>query len=350
MPDFMRKAAIKGGFATKKQTAYGTAVTDVDITEAHPYEGNQIDFTVEKIDDKDQAGKGNEFPTWQANTTCSTQGTMNFHASSYILGFGFALVNGKLVTSQPDDVGAPDTYEHECSMMDIDDPAVGKQLPCFTYVEQLSTDHKRKYRDMLVKSLALSGQTGEHLKLGLELLGSGHWETSSITMPSLVQTSFLRFVDIQFDYDGTPLSAQLKDVNFKHVNTLAENDGYFPGSGILNETDGAPQVRGRCLCSARSVELTFKMLIKNFDLETDMLNNTEKAITITAEGSTIETTYKHKLVLELPKVILKATKLGESDGFFVFDVETTILWDSTLNAPYKATIQNNVPEYLGTPT
>ena len=122
----------------------------------------------EKIDDKDQAGKGNEFPTWQANTTCSTQGTMNFHASSYILGFGFALVNGKLVTSQPDDVGAPDTYEHECSMMDIDDPAVGKQLPCFTYVEQLSTEHQRKYRDMLVKSLAISGQTGEHLNLNLE--------------------------------------------------------------------------------------------------------------------------------------------------------------------------------------
>lgn len=180
MPDYMRKAAIRGGFSTKKQTAYGTAVTDVDITEAHPYEGNQIDFTVEKIDDKDQAGKGNEFPTWQANTTCSTQGTMNFHASSYILGFGFALVNGKLVTSQPDDVGAPDTYEHECSMMDIDDPAVGKQLPCFTYVEQLSTEHQRKYRDMLVKSLAISGQTGEHLKLNLELLGSGHRETSHI--------------------------------------------------------------------------------------------------------------------------------------------------------------------------
>lgn len=349
MSDYIRKA-IKGAFSTKQQSAYGTALSDTDITEAHPYEGNQIERSLEKFTDAELAGKGHEFPTYQRNRTANTSGSLSFDGSSYILGWVFSFINGNIMTNQPDDVNAPNTYQHENKMMNIDEPAIGKQLPVFTYVEQLADGVQNRYRDMLIKTLTITGKTGEQLKVQVELIGSGHYETSSLTMPDLVTTSFLRFSDIQLSYGGVNISADIKEITFKHINELSEKDGYFPGSGYLNSNPGAPQIRGRCLLIKRSVELSFKMLMKtDSTIEADSLANTIKAITVTAEGELIEDAYKHKLTIELPKVAIGEVKTSEDEGLFCLDCTCTVMWDSTLNAPYKSTIINTTPSYLVLP-
>jgi hypothetical protein len=344
MGDYIRKIGRKLALSADRQTAYGTALT-TSINASHPYEGNKIEKTLDKFTDEGQVGSGHEGSTYQKNKTSDTKGTLTFDGSSYILGLAFAFGNGKIVTTQPELTTM--TSVHEITQMNIDDPAVGKQLPATTIVEQRAVGKQRKFRDMIVKSIQLSGKTDEQLKVQVEFQGSGHYESSNLTMPGFVQTSFLRFVDVQFNYGGTEISAELQDLTFKHTNELALKTGYHPGCPALNTTPGAPKCRGRCLVTKRTVELSFKMLIKtDTTIDEDELSNEVKSITISAEGETIEGTYKHKMLLEFPSCAVKATKDTDEEDLEAYDVEMTIHWDDTIDGFYKATITNNVPSYL----
>lgn len=342
---YLRKAAQKVAIDVTQQTAYGTTLA-VDPTKSHPFDGSLIERPVEKTDDRDHVGKGHEFATMQENKFSDTRGSMTFLGSSWILGWAFAFANGSAIPTQ---LGTTSAYDHVCKMMNIDDPAVGKQLPVTTLVEELGTGVQKKYRDMLVKSLTLTGKTGEHLSCQTEVVGSGHWEASSVTMPDLVTTSFLRMADVVFSFNSIDISADVKDFSFKAVNEVDEGGGYFPGSGYLSAADGSPQVRGRCLLGKRTVDLSFTALLKDdSSFEAASLANSIVPLTITATGSVIEETYRHKLLLEFPKVAIKGTKIGADGEFFSYNIDCTVMWDTTLGAPYKATITNDVTQYLGT--
>jgi len=347
MGNFVSPKAIRGAFSTNQQTSYGTALPDTSITIAHPYEGNKIEKPLDKWNNKSMAGKGHEFATYVKNKGISTNGSLTFDSSSFILGWALAFLNGSCVSSQPDSTTA---YRHTIKMMDINDPSIGKQLPSFSYVEQLATGVQTKFRDMVIKSITITGKTKEQLKVSVEMLGSGFFETSTITMPAPGPASFLIFADVQLLWGASNISAELKSFSFKHTNELNEKDGYFPGSGRLNSNKDAPQIRGRCLVSSRSVELSWKMAMKtDSTIEADSLTNEVKAVTFTAEGDLIEDTYKHGLSLSFPQVVIKEVKTSEEDGMTCYDCSTELKWDDTLGAPYEAIITNITQSYLDLP-
>lgn len=341
---YQRTVSYKTALSVNQQSAYGTGLPDGDLTIMHPFNGKRAEIEPKKWNDADQSGKGHEYTTTQKNLSVDTKTSLEFDCTSFIAAWMFAFMCGQVVTTQPDAPGSPLVYEHKCKPMDISNPAVGKQLPVTSFVEDIEGE-QYKYRDMIVESGTLSGKTGEHLKLKIDLQGSGHYETSAITMPGLVQSSFLRFVDINLSYNATDYSADLQSIDFKHTNTLAKENGYYPGSGKLDASAGSPQVRGRCLVSKRQTDLSFKMMRTDNTITQDDLQNTELPIVITAEGDTIENAYNHKIQLDL-KIYIEKAKITEEKDFYSYDITAKVIWDDALNAPFEATITNDVPAYL----
>ena len=82
------------------------------------------------------------------------------------------------------------------------------------------------------------------------------------------------------------------------------------------------------------------------NLQNDFENNTEKSITISAEGATIESTYKHKLEISIPKCFFKVVKTGKEGDFFAYDIEVLIAYDSGISAPFQITVVNDIASYL----
>lgn len=342
-----RNVCIDVAYTNKKQSAYGTGVGDADLTEAHPFIGDDnVEVVTEKYDDREEFGKGHEFPTQQHNLVADTRLKRSFEASSRMLAWALAFLAGDITTTQPDGTGAPNTYQHVIKPMDIDDSGVGKQLPVTTIVEALTSFRKRKFRDMLVKSVTLKGELKKQLQLELELVGSGHYEDSTLSMPTPASSSFLRMADVTFTIGSDDVSAKLISFEFKHDNELAEDLGYHPGSGYLDATSGAPQIRGKLEVTKRGVTLKARVLMEAETLDGYQKANTEKAITIVAEGATIESTYKHKLTLEMPVSWLKATPIAREGNLMVYDIEFNVGWSESDSAPWKATIINDVASYL----
>jgi hypothetical protein len=340
-----RKAGLRGAFSTNQQDAYGTALTT--LTHAHPYDGSIFDFTCNKKTNADQVGKGHEHPTMVRNTTCTSGANLKFDGSSFIIGFLAAFGLGDVVTIQPDDVGAPNVYEHTCKEMKIDDPTVGRQLPVTTFVDQISTNWQYKYRDIMVKSFEFSGQLEQDIEASAELLGSGFFEKVAISMPALTGTSFISFSDLNIMYGASSLNAKIQSISFKQISEINEKHGYHPGSPTLNWiTSNPPQCRGRAFVKKRSNELKMRVEAEDDSLHDDMLNNTETAVTITGIGDLIESTYYHKVEIIVPKAVIKVSKLGEQEDSFIYDLDFTNLYDETLEAPHKVVITNNIPSYL----
>ena len=338
-----RSTEMELAFSLKKQSAFGTAIPDTDLTLAHPVESDEI-FTddLETWSDEGSYGKGHEYPTRRENLTASTGFKMTTKASSLFLGWGLAFACGSVTTVQPDDVGAPNTYEHTFKPMDISDPAIGKDLPVATFVQKLTSFRKTLFRDMTVKSLKLSGQVKQHLALELEFVGSGYSESSTLSMPALASVSFLRTADITFNVGGVDISAKLVSFELMHSNAIDEDAGYRPGSGAL--PDGA-QIRAKLPVESRQTAVKFRVEMNDDTFRDYMRNNTPKSVTITAEGTAIEQEYKHKLEITIPKCFLKASPSKEKN-FYVWDIECEVSWDDVSAAPFTAVVTNTTPAYL----
>lgn len=344
-----RTVATKFAFTTKKQGAFGTAIGDADLTLAHPLETDEIaKESPEKWTDQEAFGKGHEFATFQKALVSDSGFSFQTKGSSLMLGWVFAFLCGSVTTSQPDATGAPNTYEHEFTLMDIDNPAVGKQLPATSLVQMLTSFQKTKYRDLVLKKVTISGKRKEHIMIQGELKGSGYWETSSLSMPDLAQVSFLRTADIvNFKLAADEnYAAKLISFEFSGDNSLDENCGYSPSSGFITFGDQTYQIRNKLPVDTRSVSLKFRVEMEDDTLRQYSQQNTKKSLTITAEGDVIEDTYNHKLELTVENAYLKTSEVGKEGKFYVYDVELLLCWDNTIKSPFKAVVVNDIPAYL----
>jgi hypothetical protein len=346
-------AAARWAFANNRQSAYGTALDDVNITLSHTCTALDIvEKNPTKWKDDNVAFKGHWWVTETLPLLADLRMKRSFLGSSFILGYIPALVIGNVVTTQPDPTGSPTVYQHEIKPLRPDDPSFDLQLPVTSIVESYA-GKKIKCRDLLGKGFEITGAKKEWWKINADLVGSGFSETSTLTMPDFMGVTLLGFASVQFDYDGTPIGAKIDNLKFSYQNNLLEDEGYHAGSGFI-EIDGKKyQVRGRLLRNGdkgETFELSFDMLLDSaIDLENDAWKLAEKAITITAEGDKIDDFYNHKMELFYPKVELNTAKLGQKDGLFNYAVTPEIKFDPTLNAPFKIVITNNVSGYLAAP-
>lgn len=344
-------ASRKSAFSLKQQSAYGTALAEVDINKAHPIEGeSQVEHELEKWTDKDEYGKGHHWTTEQKNLTASTSLSRSYRLSSFIASWASAFSLGDVTESQPDQSGSPSVYQLDIKPINISDSTVGQQLPVTTYVESLAPNLQFLYRDLLVKGFKLSGKLKEFLKLSMDMVGSGWEEENSMAMPSLLQTSFLRFPDVIFSYGGTEYTAKLKSFEFGFDSELDEDGGYQPGSGYLYpDTAHKAQVRSQLLATGQSASFKFQVCLENKDILNDFKQNAERALVLSAEGDVIENDYRHKIMITIPKAVLTANKIGNDNKLLVYDCEVGFNWDSATAAPFSIQIITDVSGILALP-
>ena len=327
-------------FSTKKQTAYGTKLADVDLTLSTPFKGPDVAVKTPTLEtDADQAGRGQEFPESQEIERWDARLARSFDLTSLMAGWVAAFGLGAVTTTQPDQPGAPNTYDHQCRFM-----TNTFALPVTSIVEQPISGAALKslYRDLAIADFEISAETLGRLQLACNLVGSGFREDSTLSMPSVTAGSFLRMRGVTFQVGPTgsevDISSRLKSFNLSVNNNPLEDDGYFPGSGLF---------RGRLeYGQRREVGLTFRMLVADA-VERDHLEGNDylKAI-ITAVGAVISTTYNHQIIITVPRLAYTAVPMGFEDGMAVYDIEANVFHDASSGYPLDITVRNTTVSYL----
>jgi hypothetical protein len=336
--------------AFDQQSAYGTALPEASMTFVHAFEGeNFAKETYEKVNDADKYGKGTEFPVGkQLNLTADVQLSRTVDLSSAVAGFLFGFAFGTVTTTLV--VGTTKVYKHEFIPMNIADILVGKQLPVTGYLEQNEIEQKF-YRDMLMKSVKLTGAEKKQVQAAFEMQGSGYWEVTEYTMPDYIPLSYLRTADCTFTVGATDISGKLKNFEFSWTNEV--NPDQYNGGPKLATGQGEFRCRKKMTTKKRKATLTFKMDYEDNDIREDMLLNTERAVTLTAEGDIIETVsevdYRHKLEIICPKAEFDKADITSDNGELALDCSTLLKYDSTLKAPCKVIVYNDIPAYLDMP-
>ncbi|MDA2916447.1 phage tail tube protein [Nitrospinae bacterium AH_259_B05_G02_I21] len=327
-------------FSTKKQTAYGTKLADVDLTLATPFKGPDAVVRTPTIEtDAEQAGRGQEFQQSQEIERWDVRLARSFDMTSLVAAWVSAFGLGQVTTSQPDAGGNPTVYDHQCRFM-----TNTKELPVTSIVENpiSGTTLKSLYRDMAIADFEMSGEINQRLQLAANLIGSGYREASTKTIPSVTAGSFLRMSGVTFQVGPTgsevDVSSRIKGFTLGVNNNPMEDDGYFPGSGLY---------RGRLeYGQRREVELAFQLLVADA-VERDHLeaNDYLKAI-ITSVGAVISTTYKHTLTITVPRLAYRALPIGFEDGMALYSIEANVFHDSSSGYPLDITVRNNTAALL----
>jgi hypothetical protein len=342
-----RSLEMQWAFSSKKQSDYDTKVSDGDLTMTHPVrEVRPAEITKEMRSDREAVGKGHEFATSQWEVARSTALTRVVDGSSYILGWLMAFAMGKVVTTQPDAVYAPNTYQHVFTFFDPDVTGTA-MLPTTTIVEKVTAAAalKRYLWSMAVSSLTISGEGFEHLSASADLLGSGKTTASTLSMPAMPTLSYLTSnkATVKLGDASEVVTTRVRSWNVAINNDPKDARGYFPSSGIY---------RGRLEIGARSAIPALVLdLDATSDLLDDFLANTEVALELLCEGDTIESTYKHSIKFEFPDLIYSAMPIDEADGVYTYGVtfsEEGVLYKTGASpAPLlQVTVINKTASYL----
>ena len=333
-------------FSNKKQNDYDTKVLDADMTMMHPIKESSVGVLSKEIrSDRATFGKGHEFATASWEVARDVRFSRAMDGSSTILGWAFAFAMGKVVTTQPDPTGSPNTYHHKITLFDPVSESTA-MLPTTSIVESVSAGIKRLLYSMAVTSLTISAEGFEQLQVALEMIGSGETEVSTLGKPSMPALSYLtsNYATVKLGDAIEDISTRVRSWSVVLNNNPKEARGYFPTSGMY---------RGRLEIGSRTILPTLVVdVAANSDLLDDFLAETELALDIYCEGAYTEgTTYRHYLRIRFPKLKYRALPLGENDGVFTYAVtfdEETVLYDAASSpAPLvQVDVRNKISSYL----
>lgn len=344
---------VQWAYPKKRQSAYGTANPAADITETHPFEGADI-IAHDPVmsDNAQQFGRGHEFATRLDIMSWNSAMKRTFTATTRILGHMLAFHLGSLTTTGLG--GSPSAYQHD---MEYQDPlgtgyyGSGRQLPVFSVVELVTSGYIRKFRDMQVKSVELTGKLNDWLMLTVECQGSGHKESlTGFTFPDMTTSEGdrLRLSQCVFTHEGADDSCALRSFRFRSEYQFFELDGYCPGSGYLTSADpGSGQIRNKLEFGRRAV--VFEFVLRADDSETlfDRIEQrTEIDAALVFTGSTISGSNKHKLTVTIPKMRYRAVPISTDGDLIVYQVQGVVFMDATLGNPFSVQIVSNETGYL----
>lgn len=342
-----RMVDIMAAVSLLQQSAYGTALTDTNISTAMPFVGT--DFLKESYEKKDdtEVQKGHEWAEGDSVAlTCDVSGSRKIDGDSTAVGWIAAMACGDCTSALAD--GATAAYQHEILPLDA---KVSKQLPVTSIIEDQG-EFKKLYRDICIPEFSISGALKKQLEVTFQLQGSGFWETSTKVMPNLQPVSYLRCGNVKFERDATDIAPQLRSFQFDYKNEMKLDDGYRFGGPYLVVTHSTEtmnyQVRSKCEFKKRTVGLKFKVDYTD-TLYKEMQVGLVKPITITSEGDEIETGHNHGLNIFLPACEIKKADIVDDDGDQCLDCEVLAKYDRTEGFIVKIMVINDTQTYLALP-
>jgi hypothetical protein len=333
-------------FSTKKQSDYDSPLENTDLTLMHPIrEATVAEITREIRSDKATYGKGHEFATSMWEVARDLRFSRTLDGSSTILGWALAFALADVTTTQPNVVGAPNTYLHTMTFFDpvTEDTS---QLPVTSVVERVSKGIERLLYSLAIASVTISAEGFEQLQVAVDLIGSGQTATNALARPSMPTLAYLSSSSalIKMGDSAEDISTRIRSWQVAINNNPREARGYFPGSGLY---------RGRMEIGSRSILPSFVLdVAEDSDLLTDFLAGTEVALDLRCEGDFTEgSTYKHYLRIRIPSAKYRALPIAESDGIFTYAVtfdEESVLYDGadSPNPICTVEVQNRIGNYL----
>lgn len=334
------------------QDDYLTPNVEAELIEFVCKDKNMANYTVATQDNMDHS-TGVEQATEQWLMSHDTARQFEFDVSSEQLGRMLYLVFGAVVTTQPDDVGAPTVYQHVFSMMDA---AASRQLPATSLVETLGAAVNRLFPSMVAESFGLSGDSINRITGTVGLRGSGKYVSpSGLAFPdplSLLHYFYNSQVTLLVDDAGVITNyGQTKRINsweFGATNELLADDGYRPGAALFQTADPASgALRSECLFGKRGFTMGYNVRLSSESEELAALR-AQKLLkpTIELTGPKIGVTaFNHKLTIVGEKSPYEAVELGERNGIVTQNLRPKMLYDRDEDKIVTVTLINEVESY-----
>lgn len=143
-------------------------------------------------------------------------------------------------------------------------------------------------------------------------------------------------------------SCDIRSWRFRSEYSLAEDDGYCPGSGYF--VDGDPdsgQIRNRLEFLRRAVLLEFTVRASADNTYFSWLEGqTELAALITLTGTNISGANDNQVIIDVPRLRFRTVPIGSDGDIVTYSVTTVVMYDDTMANPFEITVINETPAYL----
>lgn len=311
-----------------RQTAYGTALADLSLTKRQRFDGAaMLEVPITRRTDRDQAGKGTQFATDGQITGFDSKIGLKFDLTAWLAGWLFGFAMGKEVVT-----GAASPYTHAITFDETTTQAPGTTL----YMEDTADVHY-KIMDMAMSELSLEIPARGAIKATADFLGTGHYTLGSMAaLPALGAETYLLGSDCQFQMG--PTGAQVS-MGVRHLSSTIK-----VGTGVINHVGVGGGLYGQFMRTGlRTLSLQSVIAAKETDdIFTLFTNNTQSHLTWTINSGA-----SAQLIIDMPAVNLKASKLGVDGNMIVWNIEAD--QDTMYGAgaqPLQVTVTNGVAAYL----
>ena len=143
-------------------------------------------------------------------------------------------------------------------------------------------------------------------------------------------------------------SCDIRSWRFRSEYSLAEEDGYCPGSGYLvpgNPLSG--QIRNKLEFLRRAVLLEWVVRASaDNTIFTQLEGLVDLSATITLEGPAIAGAASHRVIINVPQLNYRAIPIGVDGDLITYSLTTVIKYDDTLMNPFEVIVVNEEPAYL----
>jgi hypothetical protein len=318
----------------KSQTTIGEVFADASLTYLCRAESQGfLQLAPEKESDYEYTSKGSSMATESREIALSSSGELNTRLDDFLAGWLFAFVMGTDAFTAGAD-SAPNT--HVFTWKDTSDPAVLTNI----YAED-SAGLKRKWSDLSITSIVLSGTDKGSIKVKATFMGLGTVTADVVgvmaTLPDLPVAQYLYGSDsvISIGPSGAPVSKSPRvlswEATFDHANILFRACGTGVKPAFVRQ--GNPLNKLKLVVAIDSSTDIFDWMTGQTPLEISIAVNS---------GAT-------SLLIDYPNVILPKSDLMEQDKYVAYTVEldeNSILQPTGGGESVTVTLQNTDVAYL----
>jgi hypothetical protein len=261
-----------------------------------------------------------------------------------------------------DAINSPESEIYTHSFLLKDPSTATRQLPVFSYLEQIGTEHNVLYPSCVIDTLTISGDSLNRVMGSCAFKGSGKRTSPSgvnfSTQVGLAQSlNYFYNTQVAISFEDVnevldPLNYQCDYDNFSLTirNELNPDSGYRAGCGKYQvDNDGTSGVvRSEMLFGQRDIDLSFTVRMNQSSKEYAYLQK-QKLLsgTITLTGPTISDSYKHRLIFSFDQAAMEAVVIGaEADNIVTLQVSLKPL--ASLANPNRAieiALTNTIASY-----
>ena len=254
-----------------KETSFGSAAA---LSKYIAISSEDIQISKERLIQEDVASR--QRSKWRPGTEVVGGGwSWNIHYEN--IGEVLLALLGKVTTSQPDPINAPNTYQHVFTPAD--------SLPTYTVEVGIDNVTAKQAVGVAIEGLSLQFSPNELVKADVDIIGRA-LSLKALSNPSFPALDPIAFYEVSSILIGGA-AASLIDLEINISNNIVD-DAFVLGSRQLDRIEvGYIEVAG-------SFSLAFDSTAE-FD---KFLGDAETSLQIVVEGAVIEGTYKYKLQID----------------------------------------------------